>query len=65
VVKEATITASVGNTLEELIEAVKLVSEGKIKVIVDRVSSLGRINEELDRLRRGEALGRIVINPWA
>jgi propanol-preferring alcohol dehydrogenase len=65
VVKEATITASVGNTLEELIEAVKLVSEGKIKVIVDRVSSLGKINEELNRLRRGEALGRIVINPWA
>lgn len=64
VVKEATLTASVGNTLEELIEAVKLVSEGKIRVIIDRVSSLDRINDELERLRRGEVVGRVVVNPW-
>ncbi|MGC8973142.1 MAG: zinc-binding dehydrogenase [Thermoproteus sp.] len=65
VVKEAVITASVGNTLEELIEAVRLVSEGKIKVVVDRVVGLSKINEELERLRRGEVVGRVVINPEA
>jgi propanol-preferring alcohol dehydrogenase len=64
-VKEAVITASVGNTLEELIEAVRLVSEGKIKVVVDRVVGLSKINEELERLRRGEVVGRAVINPEA
>ncbi|KUO85639.1 MAG: alcohol dehydrogenase catalytic domain-containing protein [Thermoproteus sp.] len=63
VVKEATITASVGNTLEELVEAVRLVSEGKVKVVVDRVAGLGEINNELERLRRGEVVGRVVINP--
>ncbi|MEM4970324.1 MAG: alcohol dehydrogenase catalytic domain-containing protein [Sulfolobales archaeon] len=63
VVREAVITASVGNTLEELIEAVRLVSEGKIKIIIDRVADLSQINNELERLRRGEVLGRVVIKP--
>ncbi len=63
VVKEAVITASVGNTLEELIEAIKLVSEGKIKIVIDRIANLSQINDELERLKRGEVLGRIVIKP--
>lgn len=63
VVKEAVITASVGNTLEELIEAVRLVAEGKIKIVVDRVVDLSQINNELERLRKGEVLGRIIVKP--
>ncbi|MEL9991892.1 MAG: alcohol dehydrogenase catalytic domain-containing protein [Thermoproteus sp.] len=64
VIKEATITASVGNTLEELVEAVRLVAEGKIKIIVDKVTTLDKINEELERLRKGEVVGRVVVDPW-
>lgn len=63
VVKEAVITASVGNTLEELVEAVRLVAEGKIKVVVDSVIGLEDINKGIEKLRRGEAVGRIVVNP--
>ncbi len=63
VVKEAVITASVGNTLEELVEAVRLVAEGKIKVVVDSVIGLEDINKGIEKLRRGEAIGRIVVNP--
>ncbi|ABW02542.1 zinc-binding dehydrogenase [Caldivirga maquilingensis] len=64
VIKEATITASVGNTLSELIEAVKLVSEGKIKIKVDEVVGLESINDALEKLRMGKVIGRIIINPW-
>ena len=63
VVKEATIIGSVGNTLQELIEAVNLVAEGKIKIVVDDVVSLDRINEALERLRRGQVIGRVVVKP--
>lgn len=57
------ITASVGNTLEELVEAVRLVAEGKIRVVVDSVIGLEDINKGIERLRRGEAVGRVVVNP--
>jgi len=63
VVKEAVITASVGNTLEELIEAVRLVAEGRIKIVIDKVVDLSQINNELERLRKAEVLGRIVVKP--
>jgi len=63
VVKEATIIGSVGNTLQELVEAVNLVAEGKIRIIVDEVAPLERINEVLEKLRRGAVIGRAVIKP--
>ncbi len=44
VVKEAVITASVSNTLLELVEAVNLVARGKVKTIISRVAGLGGIN---------------------
>ncbi|MFB6490503.1 MAG: zinc-binding dehydrogenase [Thermoproteus sp. AZ2] len=63
VVKELRILGSVGNTLAELVEAVRLVAEGKIKVVVDRTAPLDAVNEELERLRRGEVVGRVVLRP--
>ncbi|MBP1448630.1 MAG: alcohol dehydrogenase catalytic domain-containing protein [Thermoproteus sp.] len=63
VVKELRIIGSVGNTPAELVEAVRLAAEGKIKIVVDRVADLEEINEELERLRRGEVVGRVVVRP--
>lgn len=64
VVKEAVITASVGNTLLELVEAINLVARGKVKTIVSKVARLEEINNVLKDLREGKVVGRAVIDPW-
>lgn len=63
VIKEAIVTGSVGNTLDELIRAVDLAAEGKIKAVVDRVAPLEDVNEVLEGLRRGNVVGRAVLRP--
>ncbi len=63
VITEARVMGSVGNTLEELKEAVRLVAEGKVSVTVDRVLPLASWAEGLDALRRGEVVGRVVLRP--
>lgn len=65
VINEAVVTASVGNTLAELEEAVRLVAEGKVRTLVDRVLPLERWQEGLDALARGEVMGRVVLRPHA
>jgi D-arabinose 1-dehydrogenase-like Zn-dependent alcohol dehydrogenase len=61
VIGELTVTASVGNTFEELLQAVDLAASGKIRAVVDRTVSLHQINETLEALRRGEIVGRAVV----
>ncbi len=61
VIGELTITASVGNTFEELMEAVQLAAAGKVRAIVDRRVALGELPETLESLRRGEIVGRAVV----
>ncbi len=61
VVGELTVTASVGNTLDELIQAVDLASAGKIKAVVDRTVSLEKLPETLTALQNGEIVGRAVV----
>lgn len=61
VVGEINILGSVGNTLDELYQAVRLVSEGKIKTIVDRTLPLERFQEGIKSLAAGEAVGRVVL----
>lgn len=63
VIREATVMASVGNTLAELEEAVRLVADGKMRTVVDRTLPLERWQEGLDAVRRGEAVGRVVLQP--
>jgi alcohol dehydrogenase, propanol-preferring len=63
VILEAKIMGSVGNTLEELYEAVRLVGDGKIKTIVDRVLKLEQFQDGLDSLSKGEPIGRVVLVP--
>lgn len=63
VIREATVTASVGNTLGELEEAVRLVADGKMRTVVDRTLPLARWQDGLDAVRRGEVVGRVVLQP--
>lgn len=63
VINETRISGAVGNTLAELEEAVRLVGEGKVRTLVDRVLPLERWQEGLDALSRGEVLGRVVLKP--
>jgi propanol-preferring alcohol dehydrogenase len=63
VIREAAVTASVGNTLAELEEAVRMVSEGRVRTVVDRTLPLERWNEGLDVVRHNQAIGRVVLLP--
>ncbi len=63
VVGEQIVTASVGNTLAELKEAVELVASGRVKTVVDRTLPLERYEEGFAALRDGRLLGRAVLLP--
>lgn len=63
VVKELVVTASVGNTLDELREAVDLAGRGVIKGIVDREYPLEHANKALDDLKARRIIGRAVLRP--
>ena len=61
VIGELTITASVGNTYDELLLAVDLAAAGKIKAVVGRTISLDQLPSTLEALERGEIVGRAVV----
>jgi propanol-preferring alcohol dehydrogenase len=63
VVGEQVVTASVGNTLAELREAVDLVASGRVKTVVDRTLPLERFEEGFSALRDGQLVGRAVLLP--
>lgn len=63
VIGEQVVTASVGNTLTELQEVVRLASEGAIQPVVARTFPLDQINDALELLRAGELVGRAVLLP--
>ena len=63
VITEASVTGSVGNTLGELVRAVDLVAEGKIRTVVDRTLPLGEFQKGIDALQKGELIGRAVLKP--
>lgn len=63
VITEASVMGSVGNTLEELKEAVRLVAAGKVHTLVDRVLPLDAWAEGLDALKNREVVGRVVLKP--
>lgn len=56
-------TASVGNTLAELRQAVELVAGGRVRTVVDRTLPLERFQEGLDALAAGKLVGRAVLVP--
>jgi len=63
VINEAAVSGSVGNTMDELREAIALVSEGKVRTLVDRTLPLARWEEGLTALREGRSIGRVVLEP--
>jgi propanol-preferring alcohol dehydrogenase len=63
VVNEQVVTASVGNTLAELREAVDLVASGRVRTVVDRTLPLERFQEALDATAAGALVGRAVLAP--
>lgn len=63
VINEAVVTGSVGNTLDELYQAVQLVGEGQIQTVVDRALPLEDFQKGIDALGRGELIGRAVLKP--
>lgn len=62
VIAELAVTASVGNTYDELLQAVGLAAAGKIKAVVGRTVSLDQLPATLEALRRGEIVGRAVVS---
>jgi propanol-preferring alcohol dehydrogenase len=63
VISEASVTGSVGNTLDELQQAVRLVQEGKMRTVVDRTLPLEQFQTAVDALERGKLVGRAVFTP--
>ena len=63
VIDEAIVTASVGNTLQELHDAVAWAATGKFQASVDRTFPLAEAPAALEALRRGEIVGRAVLLP--
>jgi len=48
--------------LDELERAITLVSEGRVKTVVDRVKPLEAVNEALEALEAGDVVGRVVLD---
>jgi len=63
VLKELQIRGAVGNTLVELAETLRLAAAGQLRAVVMETHPLESVNEALDRLRRSEVVGRIVLHP--
>jgi alcohol dehydrogenase, propanol-preferring len=62
VIGELAVTASVGNTYDELLQAMDLAAAGKIKAVVGRTVSLDQLPATLEALQRGEIVGRAVVS---
>jgi propanol-preferring alcohol dehydrogenase len=62
VLKRITVRGSIVGTRKDLAEALMFAAEGKVKTTV-KVEPLDAVNPVLDRLRRGEVEGRVVLTP--
>ena len=63
VVFEQRVVGAVGATLNELHEAVDLVTRGVVRTVVDRTLPLEQFEAGLSALERGELVGRAVLVP--
>ncbi|MFF3409426.1 zinc-binding dehydrogenase [Streptomyces sp. NPDC002742] len=63
VVRETEIRGSVGATLGAAHTVMRLAGAGLIRGHVDAEYPLDRVNEALDRLAGGDAIGRLVVTP--
>lgn len=58
---EVSIMGSRGSTRANLLEAVELVGQGRIRPIIGEELELEAVNEGLDKLREGSVIGRAVV----
>lgn len=65
ILKENSILGSYSSRKKDVVEALKLSSEGKIKPIIHDTLPLDEAQEAHDMLRRRGALGRIILKPQA
>ena len=63
VLKELQVRGSLGNTRAELRETIELAASGQLRSVVSGRLALGQVNQALAALRRGEVVGRIVLEP--
>lgn len=61
VYNEVSIMGSRGSTRAELLEAIDLVGQGRIRPIIGHELELDEVNDGLDRLRDGSVIGRAVV----
>jgi len=62
VLEEVELVGSRYVALDELDRAVRLVADGRIKPVIDRVLPLDRANEALTALEDGDVVGRVVLD---
>jgi 2-desacetyl-2-hydroxyethyl bacteriochlorophyllide A dehydrogenase len=63
VLSEKRIVGSRTSSKQDLVEAIRLVEQGRITPVVSQHYELQEVNEALAALRRGEAMGRMVVVP--
>jgi D-arabinose 1-dehydrogenase-like Zn-dependent alcohol dehydrogenase len=63
VLSEKRIVGSRTSSKQDLVDVIRLVEQGKITPVVSQHYPLEEVNEALEALRRGDALGRIVVVP--
>ena len=60
-VKELEIRGSRSGGRQNTLQAIQLVASGQVKPLLGAIMPLGEANEALERLRKGQVLGRIVL----
>ena len=63
--KEASVLGSVMGTKNEMLQIVRLVGEGKLKAVVDRVFPLSQTREAVAYLADRKQFGKVVVVPDA
>jgi D-arabinose 1-dehydrogenase-like Zn-dependent alcohol dehydrogenase len=63
VLSEKRIVGSRTSSKQDLVDVIRLVEQGRIIPVVGQHFKLEEVNEALDALRRGEAMGRMVVIP--
>lgn len=63
VLSEKRIVGSRTSSKQDLVDVIRLVEQGKITPVVSQRYKLEEVNKALEALRRGEAIGRIVVVP--
>ena len=64
VIHEKEIIGIRGSTRKELAHVIKLVEEGVLRPYIYRTYPLSQINEALEQMRKGNAMGRTAVLPW-